>query len=42
MGNREVKELICTIHDHELRQGDARGLQHAGQRGDKRGKLGKL
>ena len=42
MGNREVKELICTTHGHELRKGKAGGLEGAGWRGDKGGKLRKL
>ena len=35
IGNRELKELICTTHGHELRGGNAGGLRGAGQRGDK-------
>ena len=42
LGNRELKELICTTHGHELRRGNAGGLGGAGQRGYKRGKLGKV
>ena len=34
IGNREAKELICTIHGHELRWGNA------GRRGIKRRKNG--
>ena len=26
MGNRELKELICTTHGHELSGGNAGGL----------------
>ena len=26
IGNRELKELICTTHGHELRWGNAGGL----------------
>ena len=37
MGNRGVKELIGTTHGHELRWGDAGGLQ----RGEKGRKIGK-
>ena len=40
MGNREVKELMCMIHQHELRLGNdgGRGLQCSGeQRGEKMG-----
>ena len=42
MGNREVKELICTTHGHELSGGKAGGLGSAGWREDKGEKLGKL
>ena len=42
MGNGEAKELICTTHGHELRRGTAGGVGGAGQRGYKRGKLGKV
>ena len=41
MGNRGLKELICTTHGHELRGGCWR-VGGAGWRGDKGGKLGKL
>ena len=41
IGNRELKELICTTHGHEM-GGDDGGLGAAGWRGDKGGKLGKL
>ena len=37
MGNREVKELICTTHGHELSGGWAGGLGDTGQSGDKGG-----
>ena len=41
MGNRELKELICTTNGHELRRG--RMLEGWGvQRKDKRKKLEKL
>ena len=36
MGNRELKELICTTHGHELRRGVGRA---EGDRGEKLGKL---
>ena len=42
MGNRELKEFICTTRRHELRVGDVGGSRGAGQRGDNGGKLGKL
>ena len=35
MGNGEAKELICTTHGHELRQGDTCGREGAKQRGIK-------
>ena len=39
MGNREVKELTCTTHGHELSKvGNAGGLGGTGRRGDKEGK----
>ena len=41
IGNRGLKELICTTHGHELR-GGCWSVGGAGQRGDKGGKLGKL
>ena len=41
IGNREVKELICTTHGHELRRGNTGGLGGPGWRGDKGGELGK-
>ena len=42
IGNRGLKKnRICTTQGHELSGGDAGGLGHAGQRGDKRGKIGK-
>ena len=42
IGNRELKELICTTHGHELRQGEC--WRFGGDRAerDKGGKLGKL
>ena len=40
MGNGEAKELICTIHGHELRGENAGGRGGAGQRGRK--KVGQL
>ena len=39
--NRELKELICTTHGHELSGGNAGGLGNAGWRGDKEGEIGK-
>ena len=39
MGNGEAKELICTTHGHELREGNAGGRGGAGWRGIK-GKSG--
>ena len=42
VGSREVKEFICATHGHELSRGNAGGLERAGWRGDKGGKLGKL
>ena len=40
VGNREVKELICTTHGHELRGEKARGLGMQGREGIKEGKTG--
>ena len=37
----ELKELICTIHGHELRGGGAGGLGGRGWMRDKSGKIGK-
>ena len=42
MGNGEAKELTHMTHGHELRGGNAGGLEGAGQRGDKGGKIGKI
>ena len=42
LGNRELKELICTTHGHELRRGNARGLGVQGREGIKGEKLEKL
>ena len=43
IGNRELKELTCTTHGHELSGGwGCWRVGGAGQRGDKGGKLGKL
>ena len=39
IGNREVKELICMTHGHEIRGGIAGGNWSTGQRGH-RGKSG--
>ena len=39
IGNRETKELVCTTHGHELREGNAGGRGGAGWRGIK-GKSG--
>ena len=33
VGNGEAKELVCTTHGHELRQGNAGGRRGTGQRG---------
>ena len=33
---------MCKIHGHELRGGNAGGLEGTGQRGDKGGKIGKI
>ena len=42
MGNRELKELVCTTHGHELRrEGMLEGWGGTGWRGDKGGKIGK-
>ena len=38
-GNGEAKELVCTTHGHELREGNAGGRGGAGWRGIK-GKSG--
>ena len=36
IGNRELKELICTTHGHELRVGgECWRVEGAGQRGTK-------
>ena len=35
MGNGEAKELICTIHGHELRWGNSGRRGGAGRRGVK-------
>ena len=35
MGNGEAKELICTIHGHELRWENDGGREGTGQRGIK-------
>ena len=43
VGNRELKELICTTHGHELRRGECwrvGGMQDEG--GIKGEKLGKV
>ena len=40
IGNRGLKELICTTHRHELRRGMLE-VWGAGERGDKGGKIGK-
>ena len=43
IGNRELKELICTTHGRELSGGvgGAGLLGSAGQRGEKGGEIGK-
>ena len=38
MGNVEAKELICTTHGHELKEGNAGGRGCPGQRRRKGGK----
>ena len=43
IGNGEAKELICTTHGCELRQGNAGGKEGSGQREIKmREKMGQL
>ena len=42
MGNRELKELICTTHGHELSGGNAERLGGQGGGGIKGKKLGQL
>ena len=42
IGNRELKELTCTTHGHELRGVNAGGLGVSGWRGKKGEILGKL
>ena len=42
IGNRELKELICTTNGYELSGGNAGGLGGAGWRGGRGGKMGKL
>ena len=39
IGNREAKELICTIHGHELTGGLLEGREVSGRAG-KGGKIG--
>ena len=39
IGNREVKEFICTNHGHELSGGNAGGLGDAGLGGIKGRKI---
>ena len=34
IGNRELKELLCTSHGHELRGGEAEGLGVAEWKGN--------
>ena len=41
IGNRELKELICTTHGHELRWGNAGGRGIQGGR-EEWGKMGQL
>ena len=41
MGNREVKELICTTHEHVLSGGMPEGWGVQGRGGYKGGKIGK-
>ena len=42
IGNEEAKELICMIHGHELKWGNAGRSGYAGQRGIERGRMGQL
>ena len=42
VGNRELKELICTTHGHELSAGECWRVEGAWWRGNKGGILGKL
>ena len=41
IGNRELKELVCTTYVHELREGmlEGWGVQGGGVKGEKLGKL---
>ena len=41
VGNKELKELICTTHGHELRWGGILQGWGAGQRRNKGGQIGK-
>ena len=41
MGNRGLKELICTTHGHELRGGGMLERWGTGWMGDKGGRVGK-
>ena len=41
IGNRGLKELVCTSHGHELRRGGIIEGWGTGQRGDKAGKTEK-
>ena len=42
MGNRGLKEFICTTQGHELREGNAGGLVGQGGGGIEGEKLGKM
>ena len=42
IGNREVKELICTTHEHELSGGEYWRVGECRAEEDKGGKLGKV
>ena len=42
IGNRELKELVCTTHGHELSAGMLEGWQVQSGGGIKREKMGKL
>ena len=42
IGNRELKELLCTTHGHELRGGGKLAVWGVQGGGGEGGKLGKL
>ena len=41
IGNRELKELICTTHGHELREEECWGVEGCKAEGDKGGNIEK-